>query len=257
MAGLTLLLALVAVFLAGGIVYASILRDLPDLEGPPAGRDQTSVILDRNGEVLTTLFAEQNRTDRPLSEIPRELRQAVIATEDARFYDHAGVDPIGIARALWVDIRTRSTAQGGSTITQQYVKNAFVTPERTMKRKVSEAILAYRLEKRHSKDRILELYLNTIYFGHGAYGVESAAQVYFGKPVTDLDLAESATLAGLIKSPGRFSPYLEPENAVASRNTVLRQMADRGLITEDERYERVVQVWKDTTQQVSDFGQGV
>ena len=235
MAGVTLLLTLIAVLLAGGIVYASILRDLPDLEGPPAGRDQTSVILDRNGEVLATLFAEQNRTDRPLSEIPHELRQAVVATEDARFYDHAGVDPIGIARALWVDIRTRSTTQGGSTITQQYVKNAFITPERTMKRKVSEAVLAYRLEKRYSKDRILELYLNTIYFGHGAYGVESAAQVYFGKPVTDLDLAESAMLAGLIKSPGRFSPYLEPENAIASRDTVLRQMTDRSLITEEER----------------------
>ncbi len=235
MVGLTLVFTLVAVLLAGGIVYASILRDLPDLEGPPAGRDQTSVILDRNGEVLATLFAEQNRTDRPLSETPLVLRQAVIATEDARFYDHVGVDPIGIARALWVDIRTRSTAQGGSTITQQYVKNAFITPEQTLKRKVSEAILAYQLEKRYSKDRILELYLNTIYFGHGAYGVESAAQVYFGKPVTDLDLAESAMLAGLIKSPGRFSPYLQPENALSARNTVLRQMTDRGLISEEER----------------------
>ncbi|MBS3957048.1 MAG: PBP1A family penicillin-binding protein [Clostridiales bacterium] len=234
---LALALALVSAsaLIAGGLVYASIVRDLPDLEGPPAGRDQTSVITDRNGEVLATLFAEQNRTDRPLAEIPQALRQAVIATEDSRYYEHRGIDPIGIARALWVDIRTRSAAQGGSTITQQYVKNAFITPEKTLRRKISEAILAYRLEQRYSKDRVLELYLNTIYFGHGAYGVESAAQVYFGKPVDQLDLAESAMLAGVIKSPGRFSPYLEPEAAVLRRNTVLRQMTDQELITEEER----------------------
>jgi membrane peptidoglycan carboxypeptidase len=126
-------------------------------------------------------------------------------------------------------------AQGGSTITQQYVKNAFVTPEQTLERKLSEALLAYRIEKSMSKDRILELYLNTIYFGHGAYGVEAAAQAYFGKSVTELDLAESAMIAGVIKSPGRFSPYLEPEAAVDRRATVLRQMTDQGMITEAER----------------------
>ncbi len=227
---------MLSLLLAAGVVYASIVRDLPDLEGTDArGRDQTSVVYDRNGEVLAQLFAEQNRTDRALDEIPQALRQAVIATEDSRYYEHKGVDPIGIARALWIDIRTRTTAQGGSTITQQYVKNAFITPEQTVKRKVSEAILAYRLEQDYSKDRILELYLNTIYFGHGAYGVESAAQVYYGKSVTELDLAESATLAGLIKSPGRFSPYLDPEESLRSRGAVLGQMASQGMISEEER----------------------
>ena len=217
------------------MVYASIARDLPDPEGKAKGRDQTSVVYDRNGEVLAKLFADQNRTDRQLAEIPQTLRDAVIATEDARFYDHSGVDPIGIARALWVDIRTRSTAQGGSTITQQYVKNAFITPEQTLRRKLSEALLAYRIEKNMDKDRILELYLNTIYFGHGAYGVEAASQAYFGKGVTELDLAESAMIAGVIKSPGRFSPYLDPEAAAQRRRTVLQQMADQAMITEAER----------------------
>jgi penicillin-binding protein 1A len=225
----------VALAATGAVVYASIVRNLPDPEGKAKGRDQTSVVYDRNGEELAKLFADQNRTDRPLAEIPDSLRSAVIATEDARYYEHKGVDPIGIARALWVDIRTRSTAQGGSTITQQYVKNAFVTPEQTLERKLSEALLAYRIEKSMSKDRILELYLNTIYFGHGAYGVEAAAQAYFGKSVTELDLAESAMLAGVIKSPGRFSPYLDPQAAVDRRATVLRQMTDQGAITEAER----------------------
>lgn len=216
-------------------MYASIIRNLPDPEGKAKGRDQTSVIYDRNGEELAKLFAEQNRTDRTLAEIPETLRNAVVATEDQRFYEHRGVDPLGIARALWTDIRTRSTAQGGSTITQQYVKNAFVTPERTLSRKISEAVLAYRIEKHMGKDRILELYLNTIYFGHGAYGVESAAHAYFGKSVTELDLAQSAMIAGVIKSPGRYSPYLDAQAAKERRATVLRQMAEQGLISEEER----------------------
>ncbi len=235
--GITALVLTLLLALTGGVVYASIARDLPDPEGKAKGRDQTSVVYDRNGEELAKLFADQNRTDRKLADIPEELRNGVIATEDGRFYDHKGVDPIGIARALWVDIRARSAAQGGSTITQQYVKNAFVTPEQTLKRKLSEALLAYRIEKSYSKDRILELYLNTIYFGHGAYGVEAAAQVYFGKSVTDLDLAESAMIAGVIKSPGRYSPYLEPESATNRRATVLRQMTDRGMIAEARRVE--------------------
>ncbi|MDY0087779.1 MAG: PBP1A family penicillin-binding protein [Coriobacteriia bacterium] len=232
---ISLVTAAVALVVVGIGAYASIVRNLPDPEGNAKGRDQTSVIYDRNGKELAKLFAEQNRTDRPLAEIPESLRKAVVATEDRRFYEHQGVDPLGIARALWTDVRMRSTQQGGSTITQQYVKNAFVTPERTLSRKVSEAILAYRIEKNTSKDRILELYLNTIYFGHGAYGVEAAAHAYFGKDVTELDLAESAMIAGVIKSPGRYSPYLDPQAATDRRATVLRQMADQGMISEEDR----------------------
>lgn len=223
------LVSFVSLLVISGVSYAVIAKDLPDPTAKPKGRDQTSVIYDRNGKVLAKLFAEQNRTDIALEDIPEDLKNAVIATEDKRFYEHVGVDPIGILRALVIDLTTEAT-QGGSTITQQYVKNAIITPERTLKRKVMEAILAYRIEKRLSKDEILELYLNTIYFGHGAYGVEAAAQTFFGKSVTKLDLAQSAMLAGVIKSPGRFSPYLDPEAAKARRATVLAQMLEQGRI---------------------------
>lgn len=228
--GLGALFSLVAALIVGGIAYAAIVRSLPDVNGEARGTDQTSVIYDRNGDVLAKLFAEQNRTQRSIDEIPVALRQAVIATEDQRFYEHSGVDPLGIARALWVDI-TQGKRHGGSTITQQYVVNAFVERESTLTRKVKEAVLAYRLEKHHTKDEILEMYLNTIYYGHGAYGVEAASQVYFGKPVTDLTLAQSAMIAGVIKSPGRYSPYLDADEALNRRSTVLSQMVSEGFIT--------------------------
>ena len=206
---------------------------MPDPTQTPRGRDQTSVVYDRNGKVLAKLYADENRTDRALEEMPPQLSQAVVATEDQRFYEHKGVDPWGIARALWVDV-TQGKQHGGSTITQQYVKQAFVTPERTLKRKLMEAILAYRIEKDYSKNEILELYLNTIYFGHGAYGVEAASQAYFGTSVTELDLAQSALLAGVVKSPGTYSPYVDAEAGKARRDTVLGQMLELGYISQEE-----------------------
>lgn len=224
---------LVALTIVGALGYIAIARELPEPGTAPEGRDQTSVIYDRNGEPLTELFAEQNRTDRPIAEIPIALRQGVIATEDKRFYDHKGVDYWGISRALWVDI-TQGKRHGGSTITQQYVKNALVTPEFTLKRKVKEAMLAYEVEKSLSKDEILELYLNTIYFGHGAYGVESAAKAYFGKPVTDLTLSESAMIAGVLRRPGEYSPYLDPVAAKDRRDLVLDLMVQEGYAAQAE-----------------------
>lgn len=231
-------LLMVAVGVTGCAVYQSMSSQLPDPDIAKArGRDQTTVIYDRTGKTLAKLYAEENRQDVALADMPEQLKQAVIATEDRRFYEHQGVDPLGIARAIYTDIRVRDKAQGGSTITQQYVKQAFVTSEKTLKRKVQEAILAQRVERRYTKDQILENYLNTIYFGHGAYGVEAAARVYFGKSVTKLTLAESAMIAGVIKSPGRYSPYLEPENALQRRNTVLAQMKAQGYIDEPEHAE--------------------
>jgi penicillin-binding protein 1A len=224
--------ALIAII--GGVVYARVAKELPDPGAPLKGRDQTTVITDRNGTVITKLFAEQNRTDVKLEQMPAHLRQAVIATEDQRFYEHKGVDPLGILRALWVDITRPGTLHGGSTITQQYVKVAIVTPERTLKRKIMEAMLAYRLERNYTKDQILELYLNTIYFGHGAYSVQTAAQTYFGKDVTELALAECAMIAGVIKSPGRYSPILDAEAARNRRATVLTQMAELGYVSAAE-----------------------
>lgn len=216
-----------------GIVYASVSRDLPDLQNPTRGQDQTSVIYDRNGDVITELFAEQNRTDVAFEQIPVQLRQAVISTEDQRYYEHKGVDPLGIARALWVDI-TQGKRHGGSTITQQYVVNTFIEREDTITRKIKEAILAYRLEKEFSKDEIITMYLNTIYFGHGAYGVQSAAETYFGKDVSDLTLAECAMIGGVIKSPGRYSPRIDPEAAKLRRDTVLGQMLELSYISQEE-----------------------
>ncbi len=231
MAGLFILAA--GVVLAG-VTYFGIVRHVPHpSEITPKGRDQTTVVMDRHGRELAKLFAEQDRKDVPLADMPASLRQATVAVEDKRFYEHQGVDPIGILRALAVDV-FKGQRQGGSTITQQLVKNALVTPERTLKRKVQEAVLAYRIEKDLSKDEILELYLNTIYFGHGAYGVESAARVYFGKKAADLTLAESAMVVGVVRSPANYSPYLEPEAAERRRSTVLGLMRDQGFVTAEE-----------------------
>jgi penicillin-binding protein 1A len=230
---LAVLLAVLALVGIGGC--AALSASLPDPATTKArGRDQSTVILDRNGSLLARLYAEQNRSDQPLQKMPATLRQAVVATEDQRFYEHAGVDPTGIARALVTDVVLGKKSQGGSTITQQYIKNAFGTPEKTLKRKLEEALLANKIEKSYTKDQILELYLNTIYFGHGAYGVEAASQVYFGKSVDKLDLAESAMLAGVIKSPGHYSPYLNPTDAKLRRDTVLGQMKDQSYITAEQ-----------------------
>lgn len=226
---------LAAVVLAGIAGCTALSASLPDLSTTKArGRDQSTVILDRDGRLLARLYAEQNRSDKPLQKMPATLRQAVVATEDQRYYEHTGVDPTGIARALMVDVFMGKKSQGGSTITQQYVKNAFGTPQKTLRRKVEEALLANKIEKSYSKDQILELYLNTIYFGHGAYGVEAASQVYFGKGVENLDLAESATLAGVIKAPGHYSPYLDLVAAKQRRDTVLGQMLKQLVITPEQ-----------------------
>ncbi len=234
-ARVTLVVALAAVCMlaiASFVAYAQVAASLPDPTHQLKGGDQTSKVFDRRGKLIADLFADQNRTNVPLTGMPAALRQAVVATEDQRFYVHSGVDPIGILRALWTDVTSGQTAQGGSTITQQYVKNAFVTDERTLRRKVAEALLAYRVEKTYSKDQILEMYLNTIYFGHGAYGIQTAAQTYFGKSATQLDVAECAMLAGLIMSPGRYSPYIDRTAATARRRVVLGQMHDQGYLSE-------------------------
>jgi penicillin-binding protein 1A len=221
---------LIALGVSGCVMYNGVVGNLPDPTKPLKGTDLTTRVLDRNGKSITDLFADQNRTYVTLKDIPRTLQEAVVATEDQRYYEHPGIDVIGMMRAVWTDLRAGAQVQGGSTITQQYVKQAFVGDERSLRRKVSEAVLAYRLEQEYSKDKILEMYLNTIYFGHGAYGVQTASQTYFGKPVQNLDAAQSAMLAGVIKSPGRYSPYLDPAAAKERRDTVLGQMTEQGYL---------------------------
>ncbi|WP_298883272.1 penicillin-binding protein 1A [uncultured Bradyrhizobium sp.] len=167
-----------------------------------------------------------------LKDLPPYLPKAFIAIEDRRFYSHFGIDPIGILRALVTNLLHRGVSQGGSTLTQQLAKNLFLTQERTIARKLQEAELAIWLERKHSKNEILELYLNRVYFGSGAYGIEAAAQKYFGKPAKNVTIAEAAMLAGLVKSPSRLAPNRNPEGAEQRAQVVLAAMADAKFITE-------------------------
>jgi len=190
---------------------------------------QVTRILDRNNVPIAELGAEK-RTVVPYSAIPKVLVQAVVAAEDADYFKHGGVDYMGMARAFITNVLRGRTAQGGSTITQQVIKNLLLTPERTKKRKIQEIILARRLSEKLSKEDILALYLNQIYYGHGRYGCEEAARYFFGKSVKDVDLAEAALLAGLPQSPERLSPRKHPEAAKTRQRYVLGQMAEHGFI---------------------------
>lgn len=215
---------LVFLIIAGagcGFIGAT-MSDLPELANvKPAASSQ---IYDVHGNLITTVHATENRLPVKLSQVPKDLQNAFIATEDNRFYSHHGVDPIGIMRAIWVNIAHDGVAEGGSTITQQLARNAFLTQDRTLKRKIMEAMLAIRIEQYYTKQEILEMYLNQIYFGQGAYGVQAAAHVYFGKNVQDLDLAQSAMLAGLPQSPNYYSPLTNYKAGKARQAVVLGQM---------------------------------
>ncbi len=217
---------------AGGIaLYFVLLRDLPDLAPLEDYRPAlTSVVLDRSGQTVGE-FYEHRRRITPLAELPNHLIQAFVAAEDDTFYEHAGVDYVSIARAAWANLRAGGeTRQGASTITQQMVKQLLLSPERTYRRKLREMILARRIEQRFSKDEILFLYLNEIYFGSGAYGVGEAARTYFAKDVRTITVSEAALLAGLPKAPGRNSPYRNPERAEARRRYVVERMFEEGYI---------------------------
>ena len=211
-----------------GFLSATI-QSAPNLRGDirPAASAQ---VFDVNGKLITVLHAVENRLPVPLTKVPKDLQNAFVALEDNRFYQHSGVDPRAILRAVWINISAGGVSEGGSTITQQLAKNAFLTQERTWKRKVQEAIIAFQIEKQYTKNEILELYLNQIYFGAGAYGVQAAAQTYFGKNVEQLSLAESAMLAGLPKSPNYYSPFNSMKAAKERQATVLDQMVKYGYL---------------------------
>lgn len=203
-------------------------KDVSDIH-PPA----SSQILDMNGNLITNIHATENRTLVTLDKIPKNLQNAFIAVEDNRFYEHSGVDPRGILRALYSNIVSGEVAEGGSTITQQLAKNAFLSQERTITRKIQELFIAIRLEQQYTKDEILEMYLNQIYFGRGAYGVQAAAQTYFGKDVSQLNLSECAMLAGIPRSPNYYSPLNNLGAALERRSEVLDQMVKYNYITAD------------------------
>ena len=240
--GLVLLtVALLTAGMAWWRVDRAILADLPSPDTLYAHQTNVSTrILDRRGRLLYEIADPHagRHTPVPLEEIPRYCRQATIATEDASFYTNPGVDPVGILRAVWINLRGGEVLAGGSTITQQLVRNLLLTPqertERTLIRKLRETILAWRIARTYSKDEVLALYLNEVYYGNLAYGIEAAARTYFGKGAAELDLAECALLAGLPQAPAAYDPLTDPEAARERQRVVLGLMVDQGYITEEQ-----------------------
>ena len=237
----TILLVLLAGLFSGVLVGAffAFTRDLPQIQSLESFRPHAVTrIFSANKVLLDEIYLEK-RDPVPLKQIPPYLKSALVATEDRKFYKHSGVDIRGIARAIVKDIKAGKFVEGASTITQQLAKTLFLTPRKTIVRKIKEAILAFQLERRYTKDEILELYLNQVYFGSGAYGVASAASIFFGKSVQDLSLAECALIAGMPKSPSRYSPLINKELALRRRHIVLTQMRDTNIITADD-YDQAV-----------------
>ncbi len=205
-------------------------RNLPDVRNLEYWKpNQITKVYANDGSILTEFFI-QRRQYVPIEKVPDHVKHAFIAIEDRSFYRNIGIDPLGILRAAIMNLLSGRIVAGGSTISQQLIKNLFLTPERSLSRKVKEMILAIKLNKVYPKDKILEMYLNHIYLGHGAYGVESAAQVYFGKHVWELDVCEAAVIAGLPKAPSRYDPYKNIEGATERRDAVLQSMLEEGYI---------------------------
>ena len=232
----TILIVLLAGVATGVFIGAffALTHDLPQIQALESFRPHAITrIFSANKVLLDEVYLEK-RDPVPLKQIPLYLRAALVATEDRKFYNHSGVDVKGIARAIIKDIKAGKFVEGASTITQQLAKTLFLTPRKTIVRKIKEAILAFQLERRYTKDEILELYLNQVYFGSGAYGVASAASIFFGISVRDLGLAECALIAGMPKSPSRYSPLVNKALALKRRNIVLKQMFDTEIITARE-----------------------
>ncbi len=232
-----LILAVCCILQGAGTVYGLykyIEPQLPDVNTLKDVRLQTPMqVYSADGELIAQ-YGEKRRIPLTLQQMPPELIKAFIATEDSRFYEHHGVDPVGIFRAASIALVSGHASQGASTITQQLARNFFLSPERTLMRKIKEAFLAIRIEQLLSKDEILELYLNKIYLGYRAYGAGAAAQVYFGKPVDQLSLSEMAMIAGLPKAPSTFNPLYSHARALARRNVVLARMLDQNYITQQQ-----------------------
>lgn len=235
---LSLIVFILILIISGSIFTLVVLLEyIPKLPDPSLllqyNPPTKTTIYDAKGLPLAELYAER-RIIIPIKDIPQHLKDAVVAIEDERFYLHAGVDLRGIARALYRGIKSGELREGGSTITQQLARNVFLTLERTPSRKIMEILLALRIETTLSKEEILHLYLNIIYFGEGCYGIESAARTYFGKSAKNLNLAESALLAGVIRSPENYSPFKNRDLAIARQRLVLKKMLELGFIDEKE-----------------------
>ncbi|MCX8029974.1 MAG: penicillin-binding protein 1A [Thermodesulfovibrionales bacterium] len=219
---------------AAGAFYYFILAELPDIASLKSYKPlESTIIYSSDGRVLGELFVER-RIFIPEDSIPPLVKLAFVAIEDQRFYSHPGIDVIGILRALYKDILAGDIVEGGSTITQQLAKMLFLTPEKSILRKIKEAIISAQIEKKYTKDEILGIYINQVYFGARAYGIEAAAQAYFGKSTFELNLAEIALLAGMPKAPSSFSPFKNPKKAFLRRQIVLNKMYENGFITKEQ-----------------------
>ncbi|OES43983.1 transglycosylase domain-containing protein [Domibacillus iocasae] len=231
-----IVILLAAIVVLAGLGTGFYFMKSADVETLKQGLSQSTIIYDRNGEKASKLSA--NRTDSvSIEKMPEHLQEAIVAVEDNRFYEHGGFDVKGIFRAFFTNIMAGSRVQGASTITQQLTKNALLSPEKTYRRKVEELFLAIEIEKVYKKEEILEMYLNTSYFGNGAWGVQNASKKYFGKDVSELTLAESSMLAGMVKAPSRYNPIDNMDNALERRQVVLNQMVKYSYITESEANE--------------------
>ncbi|WP_294893333.1 penicillin-binding protein 1A [uncultured Gilliamella sp.] len=235
----------IGLFLCGLIIgiagYSYYSKDLPDVATLKDVRLQTPMqVLSKDGELIA-VFGERRRIPLKYDQIPPVVVNAVIATEDARFHEHFGIDPIGIVRAMYVGLKQKGFSQGGSTITQQVAKNFFLTPEKSISRKVKEMIIAIRMEQELSKDEIMALYLNMINFGSRAYGIAAASFTFFGKTPDQLTIDEAALLAGLPNAPSAFNPISHPDKALIRRNWVLGRMLDQSYITQAEYDEAIKQ----------------
>jgi len=199
--------------------------------------NETTKIFAADGTILAQLHQEENRVIVPISQISNYAIMALIASEDTNFYNHNGLDLRGLVRSLFVNVLRGDKLQGGSTITQQLARNIFLTRKRQMIRKVAEMILALQLERKYTKEEIMEFYLNQVYWGHNAYGIESASQMFFGKPAADINLPEAATLIGLLRGPEIYSPFVHPQRARWRRDLVLRRMLETEMISRDEFFQ--------------------
>ncbi|WP_233880313.1 transglycosylase domain-containing protein [Virgibacillus halodenitrificans] len=227
------LIAVLAIGLGGYTVIAYI-SDAPEITPAQLENPQSSTIYDMNDQEVTDVAGKEYREIVPLNKIPKHVQNAFIAVEDVRFWEHGGVDIKRIGGAVLANLKNGFGAEGASTITQQLVKKSFLSPEKTIERKVQEAYLAVKMEEKYTKKEILEMYLNKIYFGEGAYGVSTAAEVYFGKSVDELTTSEAALLAGLPQRPSGYNPYKHPELAKKRRDTVISLMEKHGFISAEE-----------------------
>ena len=228
-----ILLALVAIAIAAAFaVFAFVTKDAKLDESKLTDYGRCITVCDRNGEEMTSASLDAKKKSVKLCDLSEDTINAFIASEDRNFFRHGGLNYARMLKALATNITSRSFSQGASTISQQLIKNTHLSGDKTIKRKLSEIKLTKKLEKKYSKEQILEMYLNTIYFGHNCYGLESAAEFYFGTTADKLTLEQSATVVGLLTSPNNYSPFKNPERCIKRRNTVLKCMLDCGFIDE-------------------------